>query len=79
MPSLIFNLKKIKGSNSLEPALKHNLRKIAAEKGGYSGIDSTRSHLNQVLIGGDDIDELKLTVAVFAYFEHWHSDFVGQD
>ena len=60
MPSLIFNLKKIKGANSLEPALKHNLRKIAAEKGGYSGIDSTRSHLNQVLIGRDDIDKLKL-------------------
>jgi len=60
MPSLIFNLKKIKGANSLEVALKHNLRKISAEKGGYSGIESTRSHLNQVLIGGDDIDELKL-------------------
>ncbi len=60
MPSLILNLKKIKGVNPLETCLKHNLRKISAELGGYSGIDATRTNLNKILVGGNNIPSLNL-------------------
>lgn len=60
MPSLILNLKKIKGVNPIEPCWKHNFRKITSELGGYSGIDATRTSLNKVIFGSSRLENLKI-------------------
>jgi hypothetical protein len=61
MPSLTLRLHRVKrpGWNPVELACRHNFRAISAEIGGYKKIDSTRSHLNKILIGGKDIKSLR--------------------
>lgn len=49
----LVRIKKLKGAAIIEVAAKHNLREIAAEVGGYGGIDAQRVHLNYILRGAD--------------------------
>ena len=62
MPGLTLRLDRVKrpGWNPIELACRHNFRTISSEIGPYKKIDPTRSHLNQVLIGGTNIEALKL-------------------
>lgn len=60
MPSLTLRIERVKkpGWNPVKLACLHNLRLLSAESGPYKKIDPSRSHLNLVLVGGIDIEEL---------------------
>jgi len=47
----VLRIKKLKGSNIIAVAARHNLREIQAENGADSHIDASRTHLNDILKG----------------------------
>lgn len=54
-------VKKLKGAGIVKAAARHNLREIAAELGADSHINPSRTNLNQVIVGGNNSDDIAAT------------------
>lgn len=55
----VLRIKKLTGHNIIKRAAMHNLREIRSEIISGGKIDSTKTHLNQVLVGGCSSGEVK--------------------
>lgn len=56
--SYLIRLGTVKGKNGLLEALKHNRRELQAERGSPANIDASRSHLNYVLHGSGNAQDI---------------------
>ena len=68
--SISLSKRKRREGCTLEKAVKHNLREIAAERGGYGRIDPNRSHLNEYLVGSSNSAEVIVVAAKDACVPH---------